>query len=112
MRRGDAKEWIEILRRAGLPYRDALTAYYNRFSFMFAPFVVSLLSSAIGGRFRKNILLMSLLTSLVFSAVYYVAQMVLRLLARHGYVAPVVGAWSALALFLVFGLMLMRSART
>ncbi|MDR3201380.1 MAG: LptF/LptG family permease [Spirochaetales bacterium] len=112
MRRGDAKEWIEKLRRAGLPYREALTAYYNRFSFTFAPLVVALLSSAIGGRFRKNILLMSLLTSLVFSVVYYVSQMVMRLLAKYGLIAPVVGAWFALVLFLVFGVMLMRNART
>jgi lipopolysaccharide export system permease protein len=112
MKRGDAKEWIDKLRRAGLPYRDALTGYYNRFSFTFAPLVVALLSSAIGGRFRKNILLMSLLTSLVFSVIYYVAQMVMRLLARHGYIAPIIGAWFALVLFLFFGVLLMRSART
>ncbi|MDR1932581.1 MAG: LptF/LptG family permease [Spirochaetales bacterium] len=112
MRREEAKEWIEKLRRAGLPYREALTAYYNRFSFTFAPLVVALLSSAIGGRFRKNILLMSLLSSLVFSVIYYVTQMVMRLLATHGYIAPVVGAWFALILFLVFGVLLMRNART
>jgi lipopolysaccharide export system permease protein len=112
MKRRDAKEWIDKLRRAGLSYRDALTGYYNRFSFTFAPLVVALLSSAIGGRFRKNILLMSLLTSLVFSVIYYVAQMVMRLLARHGYIAPVVGAWFALILFLFLGVFLMRNART
>jgi lipopolysaccharide export system permease protein len=112
MRRDDAKEWIEKLRNAGLPYREALTAYYNRFSFTFAPLVVALLSSAIGGRFRKNILLMSLLTSLVFSVTYYVTQMVMRLLAKHGYIAPGIGAWFALFLFLFLGVMFMRSART
>jgi lipopolysaccharide export system permease protein len=112
MRWPDAKEWIEKLRMAGLPYREALTAYYNRFSFTFAPLVVTLLSSAIGGRFRKNILLMSLLSSLVFSVVYYVTQMVMRLLAKHGYIAPTIGAWFALFLFLFLGVMSMRNART
>jgi lipopolysaccharide export system permease protein len=112
MRRKEAEEWLETLQRTGLPYREALTEYYNRYSFMFAPFVVALLSSAIGGRFRKNILLMSLLTSLVFSVIYYVAQMILRLLAKHGYVPPLVGAWSALLFFLFFGVILMRGART
>jgi lipopolysaccharide export system permease protein len=112
MRVRDAQEWIDKLRKAGLPYRDALTAYYNRFSFMFAPLVVALLSSAIGGRFRRNILLMSLLSSLVFSVIYYVAQMVMRLLAKYGFIAPAVGAWFALFLFLVLGVLAMRNART
>ena len=112
MRMNDAREWVGKLRRAGLPYRDALTGYYNRFSFTFAPFVVALLSSALGGRFRKNILLMSLLTSLVFSVIYYVTQMLMRLLARYDYIAPVAGAWFALFMFLVIGVLLMRSART
>ncbi|MDR1626644.1 MAG: LptF/LptG family permease [Spirochaetia bacterium] len=112
MRAPDAREWIDKLRRAGLPYREALTAYYNRFSFMFAPLVVALLSSAIGGRFRKNILLMSLLSSLVLSVVYYVTQMVMRLLAKYGFIAPSVGAWFALFLFLILGILSMRNART
>jgi lipopolysaccharide export system permease protein len=112
MRVRDAREWIDKLRRAGLPYREALTAYYNRFSFMFAPLVVALLSSAIGGRFRKNILLMSLLSSLVLSVVYYVTQMVMRLLAKYGFIAPAAGAWFALFLFLVLGILSMRNART
>ncbi|MDR1179267.1 MAG: LptF/LptG family permease [Spirochaetales bacterium] len=112
MRLEDAREWIDKLRRAGLPYREALTMYYNRFSFTFAPFVVALLSSAIGGRFRKNILLMSLLTSLVFSVIYYVAQMVMRLFAKYDLVAPVIGAWFALFLFLILGILFMRGART
>jgi lipopolysaccharide export system permease protein len=112
MRVQDAQEWIAKLRRAGLPYRDALTAYYNRFSFMFAPLVVALLSSAIGGRFRRNILLMSLLSSLVFSVIYYVTQMVMRLLAKYGYIAPLAGAWFALILFLILGVLFMRNART
>ncbi len=99
----DASMWIEALQKAGLPYREALTAYYKRFSFALTPFIVSLLSAAIGGRFRKNILLMSLLTSLIISVVYYVMQMVLVILANLGYISPAAGAWSPFIFFCILG---------
>ena len=51
----DAKKWINALKKAGLPFAEAQTAYYGRFSFALTPFIVCLLSSAIGGRFKKNI---------------------------------------------------------
>jgi lipopolysaccharide export system permease protein len=108
----DAREWITALKKAGLPYRESLTEYHKRFSFAFAPFVVAILSSAIGGRFRKNILLMSLLASLCLSVIYYVVQMVMILLAKLGYIAPIAGAWSAFFIFFIVGLFLMRFART
>lgn len=112
MPRREAREWILSLRQAGLSYRGALAEYYKRYSFALAPLVVSLLSAAVGGRFRKNVLLMSLLSSLVFSVVYYVMQMLLMLLAKLGYIAPLVGAWTAFMVFLSMGLFLMGKART
>ena len=108
----DARLWIETLKRAGLPYKEALTEYYKKYSFAFAPLIVAFLSSALGGWFRKNILLMSLLSSLVLSVIYYVSQMLLVLLAKLGYVAPVLGAWAAFFIFCLAGIILMRTART
>lgn len=112
MKREDAREWILTLRKAGLPYREALTEYHKRYSFSFAPFIVTLLAGAAGGRFRKNVLLMSLMMSLVFSVVYYVAQMIMILFAKLGYIAPIMGAWSAFFIFLILGTLLLRAART
>jgi len=112
MRMSQARNWINSLKKAGLPYRGDLTDYYNRFAFALTPFIVTFISSAIGGRFRKNILLMSLLTSLVVSVVYYVAQMMAILLAKLGYISPLTGAWGAAIVFLAAGLYLFRVART
>ncbi len=112
MGRSEAREWITALRKAGLAYRGALAEYYKRYSFSLAPLVVALLSGAVGGRFRRNILLMSLLTSLVFSVVYYVMQMLMMLFAKLGYIAPLTGAWAAFIVFLGLGVFLMRNART
>lgn len=111
MRLAQAREWIESLRKAGLPYRETLTEYYKRFSFAASPLVVSVFAGLAGAKFRKNILLMSLLVSLVLSVLYYVVQMMMVLLAKLGYIAPVAGAWSAFFLFLAGSIVWIRVYR-
>lgn len=112
MKIAEAREWITSLQKAGLPYRKALTDYYQRFSFALTPFIVALISSVIGGRFRKNILLMSLLASLSISVVYYVFQMLTKLFADNGYITPVAGAWIPVVFFTIAGFWSFRFART
>ena len=109
---GEAKAWIESLRRAGLPYREQLTDYYKRYSFALTPFIVVLISAAVGGRFKKNILLMSLLLSLLISVLYYVGQMVTGILAKYGLFTPFMGATTAIVVFFLASIWLFRSART
>jgi len=108
----DAREWIRALRNTGQPYRQVLTDYYSRFSLSFTPLVVILFSSAMGGRFKKNILLMSLLVSLVGAVVYYVTGMIAGLMAGRGLIPPLVGAWLGVVIFLGLGFLLLRNART
>lgn len=109
---GEAREWIDSLKSSGLPYKGALTEYYKRFAFALTPLIVALLSSAIGGRFKKNVLLMSLLISLVLSVIYYVTQMMTIIFAKLGYISPIVGAWGASFVFLIGAGVLLKSART
>ncbi len=108
----DARKWINSLKKAGLPYAEALTNYYKRFSFSLTPFIVCMLSAAIGGRFRKNILLMSLLTSLIVSVIYYVMQLVFTILANLGYISPAAGAWIPFLFFCAVGALLYRAAHS
>lgn len=112
MSAAEAKAWVESLKRTGFPYKGALTEYYQRISFALTPLVVALLSCSLGGRFKKNILLMSLLSSLVVSVIYYVAQMIMVLLAKLGYIPPLYGAWAAFLIFLGIGAILFRTAQT
>lgn len=107
----DAKQWILSLKKAGLPYRDSLTDYYARFSFALTPFIVAMISCALGGKFKKNILLMSLLSSLILSVVYYVIQMIMALMAKLGHIPPFAGAWTSVIIFLFVGLGLFRTAK-
>jgi lipopolysaccharide export system permease protein len=100
------------LKNAGLPFIKALAEYYHRFSFPTASLVVMVLSISMGGRFRKNILLMSLLASLSAAVVFYVMEMITMMMARLGYIPPVVGAWFPVGSFIIIGLILLKSAKT
>lgn len=108
----DAKIWIDSLMKAGLSFRGPLTDYYRRYSFALTPFIVVLISASLGGRFKKNILLMSLLTSLSVSVIYYVFEMVTVLLANNGYLTPLAGAWTPFIFFSLIGIILFRFSRS
>lgn len=112
MDREESGRYVAAIRRAGLPYRAVLTTYYRKFSFACTPLIVALIASSLGSRFRRNILLMSLLSALVISVAFYVTQMVTAILSKNGYIPPLAGAWTPFTLFLVLGVMLFRSART
>jgi len=103
---------VEDLRAAGLPYYTAQANYYHRYSFSAASLIVMILSVSMGGRFRKNILLMSLFTSLITAVVYYIAEMLSMMLAGLNYIHPFIGAWFPVLIFIVIGIALLWSAKT
>ena len=103
---------IEDLKAAGLPYIEAQADYYHRISFSTVSFIVMILSVSMGGRFRKNILLMSLLTSLGAAVVFYVIEMITMMMAKLGYIPALIGAWFPVIIFITLGLLMLRSAKT
>jgi len=109
---GQALDYVATLKRGGLPSQEAETDALQRISFSFSPFVVIWISAAVGGRFRKNVLLMSLLVSLLVSASYIVLQMVFGLLAKTTALPPWMGAGAGLATGAVAGYWLFTRART
>jgi len=108
----DAGLLVQDLRAAGLPYNHVQANYYHRYSFAVTSLIVMILSISMGGRFRKNILLMSLFTSLAVAVVYYIAEMLSMMMAESNYIHPFVGAWFPILIFIVLGLLLIRGAKT
>ena len=108
----DARLLVKDLKIAGLPFINALADYHHRFSFASVSFVVIILSISMGGRFKKNILLMSLLSSLVSAVVFYVTEMITMMMARLGYIHPILGAWFPVGMFILLGLLLLKTAKT
>ncbi len=107
-----ARAYIDNLRKSGVPYAPQLSNYYKRFSFPLTIFIVLFFSVSLGGRFRKNVLLMSLLLSLSVAVLYYVTQMVTMLFAKWEYISPFAGAWTPVVIFTGLGLVTLRFART
>jgi lipopolysaccharide export system permease protein len=108
----DAALLIRDLEAAGLPILEAQTDYHHRFSFSTVSFVVIFLSVTLGGRFRKNILLMNLLSSLGTAVVYYVVEMITMMCARLGILSPVLGAWVPVLVCLAGGFLMLRYSKT
>jgi len=108
----DVKYLIEDLKAAGLPYVEAQADYYHRFSFSTVSLIVMILSISMGGRFRKNIMLMSLLASLSAAVVFYVIEMITMMMAKMAYIPGIVGAWFPVVVFIAIGLLLVRGAKT
>ena len=107
-----AKVFIDNLKKMGLPYHEYLSQYYRRFSFPFTTFIVLFFSVSVGGRFKKNILLMSLLFSLALAILYYVTEMMTMLFAKWEYISPLAGAFLPFLLFTVLSVAMLRIART
>ncbi|MCL1929261.1 MAG: LptF/LptG family permease [Treponema sp.] len=108
----DAAMLIKDLRRAGLPTSAALADYYHRFSFSAVSFVVIFLSLTVSGRFKKNILLLSLLASLGTAVIYYVIEMLSMMSAQAGIMHPFWGAWTPVFVCTAAGFFLLRSAES
>jgi lipopolysaccharide export system permease protein len=108
----DAAGLVADLRAAGLPITEALSEYYHRFSFPTASFIVMILSISMGGKFKKNILLMSLLSSLSAAVLFYVMEMITMMMSRLGYIPPLVGAWFPVFIFVITGVLLLKAAKT
>jgi len=108
----DAKIFIDNLKKTGLPYYEELSKYYRRFSFPFTIFIVLFFSISLGGKFKKNILLMSLLFSLGIATLYYITEMLTMLAAKWEYISPLSGALTPIIIFTALSTYLLRNART
>lgn len=107
-----SREYIDHLRRVGLPYGEQQSIYYKKFSFPFILFIVVFLSIGLSGKTRKNVMLMSLASCISAAVLYYVFQMVTMLMAKFGVIPPFMGAWFPVFIFIAISLILLKYART
>lgn len=104
----EALKFINTLERSGLPVASQKAEVYKRFAIAFTPLLVSLLSLSLVGKFKKNILLMSLLSSLIIATIFYVFQMISMLLAHNEIINPVSGAFLPGSIFMLISLLILR----
>ncbi len=108
----EAREYITHLQRTGLPSAEAKSVYYKKFAFPFVVFIVVFLSIGLSGKTRKNVLLISLALCIGSAVLFYVTQMITMLLAKFGYIPPLLGAWFPVFIFVIMSSILLKYART
>lgn len=112
MQFADAAYFVERLKKSGFPYYGELAELQKRIAFSLTPLIVVLLSCFFGGRFKKNIMLMSLISSLSISVIYYVIQMITMLMAKFEMLNPYLGAWLPFILFSILSVGMLFKAKT
>lgn len=108
----EAKVYIDHLKKAGLPYHEQLAEYYKKFAFPFIVFLVVFLSIGLTGKTKKNVLIVSLASSIAAAVLFYVMMMITMVLAKHGYISPFMGAWFPVFFFVIVSIFLLKYSRT
>ncbi|NLC93605.1 MAG: YjgP/YjgQ family permease [Treponema sp.] len=108
----DAKIYIEHLKKAVLPYQTELSEYYKKFAFPCIVFIVVFLAIGLTGKTKKNVLLISLASSVFADVLFYVLQMVTMIMASKSMISPFWGAWFPVFLFVIASIILVKFSRT
>ena len=114
LRFSQAWNYLSTLKDSGRrrEYLEGITPLYRRVTFAFVNMIVAMIASTIGSWFKKNILIISIGLSLGLAVVYYVFQMITVLLAKNGYIPPLIGAILPELVFTFLGISLFKNART
>ena len=89
MDRATAEEYLAGLESTNRnTWQERATEYYRRIYSPLAIFVLMFISAAMNYRFKKNVLLFSVIQSLSIAVIYYVADMVFSIMGNQGVVTP------------------------
>ncbi len=108
----ESKAYIRHLQKAGLPFAESLSQYYNKFSFPFVVLIVAFLSIGISGKSQRNVFVISLTLSLGMAVLFYITQMITMLMAKFGMLPPLVGAWAPVVIFIGVSIVLLKYTHT
>jgi lipopolysaccharide export system permease protein len=108
MRFKDALRFIETKKKIGGNYRKYLVEFQWRFAFPFSTIIVILIGSVAGIYFRKAIIVLSFLLSVVISFAFYGMLAMGLAFGKSGKLNPILAAWLANILFLLLGILAIR----
>ena len=87
-----AFDYLEKIRRVNPKlWHETATDFANRLLACLTPLVLIFIACTINYRYKKNVLLFSIITSLFIAVIYYVVQMVTLIMAKQGVIGPVWG---------------------
>lgn len=111
MRLGEALNFLETKKRMGVDYRKHLVEFQWRFAFPFSIIIVILIGSVAGIYFRKAVIVLSFLLSLIISFGYYGMLAMGLAFGKSGRLNPFIAAWLANMFFLLLAILAIRYKR-
>ncbi len=96
-------------RSDGAPHREAVFLLNKRIALSVSPLIFAFFGAALAIRFRRGSRGFGALASLIVMITYYLLVVAGEQMTRGGTLPPVVGAWLATSLVLVFGIILVRT---
>jgi len=83
-------------------YSQIATDFYQRLFECLSPLVMIIIACSVNYKFKKNVLLFSILSCICIAVVYYVVQMLTLILAHQGIIQPALGSLFPFAFILLF----------
>ena len=83
-------------------YNQIATDFYQRLFEFLSPLVMIIIACSVNYKFKKNVLLFSILSCICIAVVYYVVQMLTLILAHQGIIQPALGSLLPFAFILLF----------
>ena len=108
MRLKDALQFIEAKKKMGGNYRKYLVEFQWRFAFPFSIVIVIVIGSVAGIYFRKAVLVLSFLLSVIISFGFYGMLAMGLAFGKSGKLNPIPAAWLANIVFLLLGVLAIR----
>jgi len=93
-------------------FTEIAAEFYQRLFSCFTPFVLMLIACSINYRFKKNVLLFSIISCLCIGVLYYVTQMLTLIMANQGMISPASGMLVPLGMILLLSIGLTSTFRT
>lgn len=113
MELGPAFDYLERIRKFdSSQYTQLATDFYQRLFSCLTPLVLMLIACSINYKFKKNVLLFSIICCLCIGVVYYVVQMLTLIMASQGMISPEAGMLVPFALIGLLSLALTSTFRT
>ena len=92
-------------------YSQIATDFYQRLFECLSPLVMIIIACSVNYKFKKNVLLFSVLSCICVAVVYYVVQMLTLILAHQGIIQPALGSLFPFAFILLFTILSSRLLR-
>lgn len=108
----EKKDYIEVLRMGGKDTKKHLIDYYSGYAFPFANFIVMLFGIPFASVKRKGGIAIQIGSAMVIAFAYLIFTEISKTIGNSMEIEPIITGWSANAIFLIAGLIVLFKTKT